>query len=268
MTDTLNARGESLTPRTDCNENTGFIKALAILCMIVDHVAVAFFPQTLELRVIGRMAFPLFAWCLCVGAEYTRNPWKYGLRLLLAGVISQPVYMYAMNHNWNELNIFFELLLGLFALRAMHVNRYGSGVWGPALAIAASCTLKMNYSYGWKGVVFILILYACRKNRASLSAAMAAFCLYWGQGSARLTRLFGVALPAEIPAMPLSAGLLSDVYRVQFWALLALPIIVIPMKKRLRLPKWVSYAAYPGHLAVIALIRHWDEIVLAVSQWL
>ena len=255
-------------PRTGGNENTGLIKLIAIACMIVDHVSVAFFPKVYEMRLIGRIAFPLFAWCLCVGAEYTRNIWKYALRLLLVGILSQPIYAWAMNHDWNALNIFFELLPGLLAIAAVRENRMGSRYWGPVLAILSACAVHLNQNYGWQGVLFILLLYACRQRRTAIAALMAAFCLYWGQGTLRLTQLFGVPLMTDISFLPYASGLLSDISRVQFWAILALPLMVIPMRRRLRLPKWVPYAVYPGHLLVIGVIRHWDEITRAVNQWL
>ena len=37
----------------------------------------------------------------------------------------------------------------------------------------------------------------------------------------------------------------------QFYALLALPLIYIPMKSKIRINKWVFYLFYPAHLAVI-----------------
>ena len=255
-------------PRTGGNENTGLIKLAAIACMIVDHVGVAFFPRVYELRLIGRIAFPLFAWCLCVGAEYTRNIWKYALRLLIVGILAQPVYFWAMNHEWKILDIFFELLIGLLAIAAVQKNWMGSRYWGPALALLAALALPLTSSYGWQGITFILLLYACRKNRAAIAAVMTAFCLYWGQSSIRLTQLFGLTLPKEIPLLSNSAVLLNDLYRVQFWAILALPLMLIPMRKRLRLPKWIPYAAYPAHLLVIGVIRHWEQVRSIVSQWL
>ena len=51
-------------PLTGGNENTGLLKVIAILCMIADHIGAKFFPTIAELRVVGRIAFPLFAWCL------------------------------------------------------------------------------------------------------------------------------------------------------------------------------------------------------------
>lgn len=260
--------GSSMLPRTGGNENTGLIKLVAIVCMIVDHVGAVFFPRVYELRVLGRVAYPLFAWCLCVGSAYTRNIRKYALRLLIVGILTQPVYAWAMNHKWYELNVFFELFLGLLAIVSIRANWKGSRYWGPVLAILSACDVHLKHNYGWQGVLFILLLYACRQRRTAIAALMASFCLYWGQGSLRLTQLFGVPLITAISFLPYASGLLSDISRVQFWAILALPLMVIPMRRRFQLPKWVPYAVYPGHLLVIALIRHWGEITRTVNQWL
>lgn len=260
--------GSGMLPRTGGNENTGLIKLVAIVCMIVDHVGAVFFPRVYELRVLGRIAFPLFAWCLCVGAEYTRNIRKYAVRLLIAGILSQPVYIWAMNHKWYELNVFFELLIGLNAIVSVRESRKGSRYWGSVLSILAPCVIHLNHNYGWQGVLFILLLYVSRERRSSIAVIMTAFCLYWGQGSLRLTQLFGIPLPTSISFLPYASTMLSDLSRIQFWAILALPLMVIPMRRRFHLPKWVPYAVYPGHLLVIALIRHWGEITRTVNQWL
>ncbi|MBR3741515.1 MAG: hypothetical protein IKN04_13865 [Clostridia bacterium] len=253
--------------RTDGNENTGLIKLIAMVCMIVDHVGAAFFPRVYEMRLIGRLAFPLFAWSLCVGAEYTRNIRKYALRFLIFGILSQPVYFWAMNHKWYELNVFFELLIGLNAIISVRNNRMGSRYWGPVLSILTTCIINVNSNYGWKGILFILLLYACRKRRTAITGFMIVFCLYWGQGTMQLTQLFGVPLLKEISFLPYAASVLSDLTRIQFWAILALPLIAIPMKRRLLLPRWVPYAVYPAHLLVIGVIRHWNEIRHFISQW-
>ena len=97
----MNQPETTLSPRTAGNENTSLIKIAAIALMILDHVGAAFFrwPSGIEMRFFGRIAFPLFAWCLVVGTEYTRNIWKYLLRLLAAGIVAQPCYMFALNHS-------------------------------------------------------------------------------------------------------------------------------------------------------------------------
>ena len=241
-------------PRTAGNENTGLLKGLAILFMIADHLGASFFPQYRELRVIGRIAFPLFAWCAVVGCCYTRNIWRYALRLLLVGSIAQPCYMLGLVHTWKQLNVFATLLCGVLAIAGIRERRLYSHIWAPVLAILLSCVLEMDY--GWKGVALLLILYGCRERKAAIAAGMTAFCLFWAGNTFRVTSFLGVPLPQSLSFLPRGGQLLSTMTQVQFFAIFALPLILIPMRKRWTLPKWFFYAAYPVHLLVIALFRY------------
>lgn len=239
-------------PATAGNENTGLLKIIAMVSMVVDHVGLVFFPRVPELRLLGRIALPLFAWCLVIGSIYTRSRWKYALRLLAVGILSQPLSKWMVGHPWDELNIFFTLLLGLLALWGMEEKRYGSHIWAPLGALVAACVIQVDY--GWKGVAFILLLYACRTSKAALVAGVSGFCLYWATGTIRMASLFGVPMLREWPLLPYAEGLPSVVCQVQFWAVLSLPFLLIPMKKRVSLPQWVGYVFYPLHLLVIAFL--------------
>ncbi len=254
-------------PRTGGNENKDFVKIIAVLFMIIDHIGAAFFPDVYELRILGRIAFPLFAWGMVTGAVYTRNIWKYALRVLIVGIVAQPCYKFAMNHPWNDLNVFATLLLGLLGIAAIRENRFGSRYWGPVLAILISCVFKMDY--GFQGVLLILLLYGARQNRASIAALMIAFCLYWGFGTLSLKTVLGLPVIQRVSFLPQGNKLFAQIAQIQFWAILALPVMLLPMrsrKKGFRLPMWLGYAFYPGHLAVIAIIRHWSEITAFFSR--
>ena len=249
-------------PRTGGNENKDFVKIVAVIFMSIDHMGVAFFPRVYELRLLGRIAFPLFAWGLVTGAVYTRNIWRYALRILLVGIISQPCFVYGVNHRWSDLNVFATLLLGLLGIAAIRENRFGSRYWGPALAVLISCVFKMDY--GFQGVLFILLLYGARQSRASIAAVMIAFCLYWGYGTFTLKTFLGAELPTAISWLPEGARLIADVSRIQFWAILALPFMLAPMRMRKdkpHMPTWVGYTFYPANYLIIAVIRHRSEIV-------
>jgi len=63
------------------NTDTNFLKLVAIAAMLVDHLGARVFPQYGEMRIIGRIAFPVFAYCITVGCVYTRNIFKYALRM-------------------------------------------------------------------------------------------------------------------------------------------------------------------------------------------
>src|SRR5450756_2445187 len=73
-------------------------------------------PQVGWLRIIGRVAFPLFAYQLAAGYLHTHNLTRYVLRLAIWGLIAQPIYMIAFGVRPWTLNIFATLLLGLLAI--------------------------------------------------------------------------------------------------------------------------------------------------------
>ena len=95
------------------NLDTGLLKIIALVCMIIDHAGVRLLGNATEWRLIGRIAFPLYLWCMVVGACYTHSPARYALRLLAVGLISQPCFMLGLNHGWNQLNVFFYAFAGL-----------------------------------------------------------------------------------------------------------------------------------------------------------
>ena len=174
------------------NTATGWLKVLALVFMFIDHAGKVLFSNMQEMRVLGRIAFPLYVWCMIVGFFYTRCVWKYMLRVLVTGLVSQPLYVVALNHQWNEPNIFLTLLLGLCALWGIRENKYGSRIWAPAIALALATVLGANY--GWKGVLLFILLYAVQESRAGIAAVMVSYfmfsCRCWGKWLRRFQRQF------------------------------------------------------------------------------
>ncbi len=246
----------TLSPRhTAGNESTGLLKLLAILTMIVDHVGVVFFEYGdkayIPLRTIGRLAMPLFCWCMAVGICKTRNHWKYALRVLAVGILSQPFYVLALSHDWLEMNVYATLFCGLCALIGIREKKYFSHIWAPVAALAVAHFVKMDY--GTEGVLLIMGLYLGRKHKWSIALVMAAMCLWWWQGEAFLYWL-------RIQTGSLKSSIHMAKYyvnKIQPWAIIALPFMLLPtLRRSFRLPKWVGYAAYPGHLCLIYLVDH------------
>ena len=75
------------------NLNTNYIKLVAIITMLIDHIGYIFFPNIIIFRIIGRIAFPLFVYCVALGADYTKNINNYILKLLIFGIVTQPIYI-------------------------------------------------------------------------------------------------------------------------------------------------------------------------------
>ena len=258
------------------NTDTGLLKLLALVLMIIDHVGALLtkdarflsfsFPWITEMRVLGRIALPLYAWCLVVGCTRTRSMGKYALRLLGLAVLSQPLYMLGLNHDWWELNILFLLCLGVLAIWGIRAKVWFSHLWGPALCFAAACLLDIDY--GWKGLLFVIFLYLVRENRGGIFALILGYSLFWGMSTASVKSLFGV------PLVFLNWGdlgiALSSFFHLQTMAWLSLPLILCRTHTRLRLPKWLGYGFYPLHLAGLILLRllwgvPWDTLAAKLA---
>lgn len=98
------------------------IKYMAIIAMLLDHIAVIFMPKTAVLyfvfRSIGRIAAPVMAYFLSEGWIHTGSKKKYILRMAIFAFLSQYPFDIAFNKSGVKLNILFTLLIGLliFAL--------------------------------------------------------------------------------------------------------------------------------------------------------
>lgn len=237
--------------KIDGNLDTGFLKALALVFMLIDHLGASLFPKILELRVIGRMAFPLYAWCLVVGSVKTRSPIRYGLRLLLLAVLSQPLYMMALNHTWADMNILFTLCIALISIQGIRLRWNGSQFWTPALCFLLLSVLKVDY--GWKGIAFILILYFSRESRSGLCAAFLAYALFWGSASSTVQSLLGIDLSfANFGEL---GTVLRSFLKLQGMIWLALPLVAFDTNTKLRMPKWIGYGLYPLHLVLLIILK-------------
>jgi hypothetical protein len=142
------------------------IKLIAITAMVIDHVGLFFFPQILLLRIIGRLAFPLFAWLIANGAYYSKNINMYLIRLFLFAVIAQIPFFLAnrlIEPSFWELNVLFTLFLGLAAIVLMRKSKHR---FTAILVVLISALLAeiLNTDYGALGVLAIVIFYVYFKD--------------------------------------------------------------------------------------------------------
>ena len=72
--------------------NKNILKLLAALTMVIYHAGLLLFPQAAVLRWIGRISFPLFAFCVGDGCVHTRKPGVYFWRVLGLGLACQIVF--------------------------------------------------------------------------------------------------------------------------------------------------------------------------------
>ena len=227
-------------PKLKTNLDTDFLKLIAIISMLIDHVGGNLFPQSPAFRWIGRLAFPIFAYCLTVGLLYTRDIKKYILRLSVFALISQPFYIFATHPwdwqaEWMNLNIFFTLVVSLVAMWGLHTQKWWLFV---AMFLLASL---VNFDYSSQGIILMLIFYFCR-NKPAMGAGL--YVLTW------LPALWSGYLED-----PLSVVIGGHAINWTVFGLLSVFPILIPTNTGVKIPQWFFYGFYPAHLAVIGVIR-------------
>lgn len=213
------------------------LKLIAIVTMVIDHIGFIFFPQYQILRYIGRVSLPLFMFLLAEGFFYTKNVWKYALRLAIFAVASEiphDLFTKGVILEFQSQNIMLELLLALLAL--ICVRKMTEGKYLFALGIPAAFVLSqvLNFSYGFYGILMAVLFYMFRQNRILLPVSLFASNLAYDLYNSR--QAFSVQWPAIFAAIP---------------------IILYNGKKGFRMPKYLAYIFYPVHMLLFYLIRLW-----------
>ena len=249
--------------------------------MLIDHTGAIFYPEHFHFsfRVIGRLAYPIFVYLVAEGFRYTKSPEKFLLRLFIFALISEPSFDWALNRTYafdselniiyttwavdflNNTNIFYTLFLGGAAITIFKrltkthtdekpsINPLSMGAFA-VLSCAGFMLLAhwLSADYGGAGVLFIFCMYALANTRNDMKiprlAVMALFSLW--QFNWMFLRLFD----GRAYQVPLIQWLMIPA------ALLTIPLISIYNGQRGPSLKWFFYAAYPIHLAILAMAAH------------
>lgn len=218
------------------------LKTLAVVAMIIDHIAsLLLYDDTWKLdmsveqvdnlyfvmRLIGRLAFPLFAFLLVEGFEHTSDRKKYAIRLLAFALLSE--IPWDLSH-FNSLfyvhsqNVFFTLFLGylgLCALEDLEKRQDKKNIlWLLGLLLAS---IVLNADFSWSGFGFILVLWLLRK-------------------------------------LPLQRAIIGCCFLASGWraGLAFIPISLYNNKRGFIKGTWLKllfYAIYPLHLLILYLIK-------------
>ncbi len=209
------------------------LKMIAIITMLIDHTGAILLPQYFGLRIIGRVAFPIFCFLLVQGALHTRNIKKYMLRLGLFALISEIPFDLAFNRTlfyWQSQNVFFTLLIGVFTIWiseqfAQKSEEFDFGFkQGIVFGVASILAHYLGSDYGAYGILIIGAMYAFHD------------------------KLYLMMISYGVLTYFLSEG-------IQRYSALALLPIAVYNGERGRQIKLLFYVFYPVHLLVLLGIR-------------
>ncbi len=210
------------------------LKLIAMLAMLCDHAGKLLLPQYRILRVIGRLALPIFAYMIAEGCLYTKNRARYFALIFGLGLGCQAVYFIV------ERSLYFNILI-TFSLSVL-------------LIFAADRFLKKKDLLS--GLLALFPLLAVVFVGGVLPEILKnGFKVDYG--------LCGIFLPVAVYFMPnkplklLSAGIVLAVLAytnttIQWFALGALPLLALYSGERGKYKlKYLFYIFYPTHLLVL-----------------
>lgn len=250
--------------------NAQKLKLIAVITMLVDHLGYMLnilvryqmagenFAHYMTgdfywMRMIGRVAFPLFAFLIAEGCAHTRNLPRYMGRLLLFAGISQLPFQVFNNLSYGtgqllrytHCNVLVTLLAGAFAVfcyrQAWEQKRY-VGILGVLAAYAGVLLLRGEYDI--LGVSIILAVYIFRPKKEEDA---------------------DIKVPGSRVAQAVLCGgltlfyygvLLGGVMEGLFAAVSAVLLLFYNGRPGNRRGKWAFYLFYPVHISIIATVMY------------
>ena len=237
------------------------LKLLACITMLLDHIG-AILILTLyrnaaaagsshaaslrelyqALRIVGRLAFPIYCFLLSEGVHHTKNPKKYCLRLLIAAVIAELPYDLALRSGftWEKQSVMVTLLLGFLTLEGM--KRCPKLLFKLLIPLPLAWLAgKVRCDYGANGIYLMALFFLTREIRyAPLIQLLGMWFLFSPGHLMALNWLDGITLTT------------------QEWAILSvIPIALYSGKKQSRnnIVQWAFYLFYPVHLTVLWILK-------------
>lgn len=174
--------------------SSAVLKNIAVVTMLIDHIGAVILARLLirdgldtpvygiymAMRIIGRLAFPIYCFLLVEGLQRTHDIKKYLGRMFLFALLSEVPFDLALSGRaWypQYQNVFFTLFIGLAVITGMHLVEQRiakNGVWGKIarvlldfVLIAAGCAaaLVLKTDYDFKGIMAIVVLYLFRNRK-------------------------------------------------------------------------------------------------------
>ena len=219
------------------------LKIIALVSMTIDHIGYILLPELIWMRIVGRIAFPLFAFLIAEGCKHTKNKLKYFLLIFGLGVVCQ-LFSYFFGGQ-TKLNILltFSFSIGLIYLLEWLKN---------------SIKNKNSKHIALSSVAFVLSVvatYFFTSNNLSFSPLKVDYG-FWGIMVPVVVSIF-VNHYIKVCLFALCLVILCFGYSFTQWFCLLSVVLVLWYngergKHKL---KYLFYVYYPVHLAVLYLLQ-------------
>lgn len=224
------------------------LKLIAALAMLIDHIGLLFFPGKDIFRIVGRLAFPIFAFMIAEGCRYTKSKPRHFLTLACFALVIQVVYFVAMDSLLMSIFVTFSisviLIYSLQYFKKCFFDRECN-----ALKKALSGSLFVALMFG----AFILNLYVdIDYGFEGSMIPVFASVLHSDENSPPLLKKIDV-LPLNLVLFGIGLAYMAAIGRpINYYTLLSIPLLILYSGKRgTKKLKYFFYIFYPLHLVVL-----------------
>ncbi len=230
--------------------NGNALKIIGAVSMFIDHLGVLFFSHFLFLRIIGRLAFPIFAYLIAEGCRYTKNRLRYFLTLLLFGSVFQIVYTLFTGDSY--MNIFITYSLSIPMIYALQYFKASLNSKNTIHVTIAFFSLVVSFIFAYIFHSYFSVDYGFAGSLVPFAASM---CM--SRGKAQAEKAYTREHLLSVLFCGISLIVLAYPFRgVQIYGLLALPLLLAYSGERGKANlKNFFYVFYPAHLVILYGIK-------------
>lgn len=230
------------------------LKIIACIFMAIDHIGLELLPSYPILRIIGRLAFPLFAFFISEGCRYTRNRTKRFLMLFSIGVFFMLFYYFYNGEIYGNIfmtfsvSVLFVYLLDwckkqMFCSRKALVSIGAILIFVVALVGAYFLFELVYFEYGFVGMLVPVFTSLFDFRNIPVNDKMRKLDCHF----VRMTCFFVALIPLSM------FGRMDD---IQFYCILSIiPLLFYSGKPGSKKLKYSFYIFYPAHLVIIEGIK-------------
>ncbi len=220
-----------------------YLKFIALITMTIDHIGAIYYFYSF--RIVGRIAFPLFAFLIATGFKHTKDSKKFLSRLLIFAIIAEPFFNLFVNSvfyssaelsffNLSSQNVLFTFLFSGFFIE---ICKKDMNYFYKSILLFLICTVAyfFNADYGLWGMLLPVVFYFTKRTPFTTVLVMIIFSVLFYERNIYLILGF---LTASIFILMYnnSAGAFKNEFANKLY-------------------KWAFYIYYPLHMLILSLIK-------------
>ena len=215
------------------------LKMFALLCMTIDHIGSHILNDYTSFRIIGRLAFPIFAYMIAEGCKYTHNKLKYFLTIFIEGIILQ-IFIFLLSDS-THMNVLITFSLSIGLIYAFDYSLRSENNYNLVIPIM--------------GIIFVMVI--CGELPEGFLSEY--FHIDYG--------FFGVMLPVMVyifdnrvlKLLMFTSGLVFlsiSMAPIEWWSLISIIPLAFYSGERGKLEiKYLFHIYYPIHIVIILAIE-------------